>query len=51
MVPSEEEEKEYLRTEVWGKDPIDLQFQIALIDNDDIEFVPYSTGRWDSPEE
>ncbi|MBP1989346.1 phytanoyl-CoA dioxygenase family protein [Paenibacillus eucommiae] len=28
-----------------------LQFQIALVDNDDVEFVPYSGNRYDSPEE
>jgi len=28
-----------------------LQFQIALVDNDDIEYVPYSINRYDSPEE
>lgn len=28
-----------------------LQFQIALVDNDDIEYVPYSVNRYDSPEE
>jgi ectoine hydroxylase-related dioxygenase (phytanoyl-CoA dioxygenase family) len=28
-----------------------VQFQIALIDNDDVEYVPYSAGRYDSPEE
>ena len=28
-----------------------IQLQIALIDNDDIEYVPFSAGRYDSPEE
>lgn len=28
-----------------------IQFQIALVDNDDIEYVPFSASRYDSPEE
>ena len=28
-----------------------IQFQIALIDNDDLEYVPFSASRYDSPEE
>jgi hypothetical protein len=28
-----------------------IQFQIALVDNDDIEYVPFSANRYDSPEE
>jgi len=28
-----------------------VQFQIALIDNDDLEYIPYSAGRYDTEEE
>ena len=28
-----------------------LQMQIALVDTEDIEYVPFSPGRYDSPEE
>ena len=28
-----------------------IQLQIALVDNEDIEYVPFSPGRYDSPEE
>jgi hypothetical protein len=28
-----------------------VQLQIALVDNDDIEYVPFSANRYDSPEE
>jgi hypothetical protein len=28
-----------------------VQFQIALVDSSDFEYVPYSVQRWDSPEE
>src|SRR5262249_10920056 len=28
-----------------------VQFQIPLVDSEDIEYVPYSAGRYDSPEE
>jgi len=28
-----------------------IQFQLALVDNDDIEYVPYSANRYDAPEE
>jgi hypothetical protein len=28
-----------------------LQLQLALIDNSDVEYVPFSAGRYDSPEE
>jgi len=28
-----------------------VQFQIALVDNEDVEYVPFSPGRYDSPTE
>jgi len=28
-----------------------VQFQIALVDNDDLEYIPYSAGRYDTEEE
>lgn len=52
MVKGEEEEKAMLRR-IWN-DPTSgygIQFQIPLLDNDDIEYVPYSAARYDSPEE
>lgn len=30
---------------------IGIQLQIALVDNDDVEYVPFSARRYDSPEE
>lgn len=50
---SEQEERELL-TKIWTGDYSEgfgLQFQIALVDNDDVEFVPYSINRFDAPEE
>jgi hypothetical protein len=48
---SEEKEKEILR-KVRDSGLVDgLQMQIPLIDNSDIEYVPYSASRYDSPEE
>ncbi|MBP1990969.1 phytanoyl-CoA dioxygenase family protein [Paenibacillus eucommiae] len=52
-VQSELEELEILK-KIWSRDysgGFGLQFQIALVDNDDVEYVPYSAGRFDSPEE
>jgi len=48
----EEEEKATLKK--MANSPIILdgvQFQIPLVDSDDIEYVPYSAARFDSPEE
>ncbi len=52
MTKSDEEEKDMLKR-IWN-DPTTgygIQFQIPLLDNEDIEYVPYSAGRYDSPEE
>ncbi|WP_135556278.1 phytanoyl-CoA dioxygenase family protein [Paenibacillus cymbidii] len=48
---AEEEEKRILR-DIRDSDLVDgLQMQIPLYDNADIEYVPYSANRYDSPEE
>lgn len=53
MTRDEQHEREILE-KAWRNDHSNgfaLQFQIALVDNDDIEFVPFSVNRYDSPEE
>ncbi|WP_164545606.1 phytanoyl-CoA dioxygenase family protein [Paenibacillus albus] len=53
MCSSDEEERRMLDQirQSDFNDNAGIQFQIALIDNDDIEYVPYSANRHDSPEE
>ncbi|MBP1989683.1 phytanoyl-CoA dioxygenase family protein [Paenibacillus eucommiae] len=52
VVKDEQEEKKLLE-QVWKSDGSykGIQLQISLIDNDDLEYVPYSINRNDSPEE
>ncbi len=50
LTANEEEEKAYLKKR-WAGGVEGIQIQIALADNDDVEFVPYSVNRYDSPEE
>jgi ectoine hydroxylase-related dioxygenase (phytanoyl-CoA dioxygenase family) len=47
----EQEERKYL--EFMKKNNLlrGINIQIALVDNSDLEYVPYSQGRWDAPEE
>lgn len=48
---SEEEEQEYLK-KFLDMDVIrGAHIQIALVDNSDLEYVPFSAGRFDTPEE
>lgn len=47
MLPDEEAVRETLATRPAGG----IQFQIALVDNDDVEYVPFSAARYDSPDE
>ncbi|WP_164821620.1 phytanoyl-CoA dioxygenase family protein [Paenibacillus koleovorans] len=51
VTKDEQEEQEMLSKQWKEKIVLGLQFQIALIDNDDVEYVPYSGNRYDSPEE
>jgi hypothetical protein len=53
ILPSEEEVKaHYNRSREEQQANMDgIQFQIALVDNEDVEYVPYSPGRYDSPQE
>lgn len=44
-------DEELVKANAAKQDLIGAQFQIALIDNDDLEYVPFSASRYDSPEE
>jgi hypothetical protein len=48
---SEEDEKVYLRNLKEADLIRGVQLQIALVDNDDLEYVPFSANRYDAPEE
>lgn len=48
---SEEAEKAILKKVREAPHVDGLQLQIPLLDNEDIEYVPYSANRYDSPEE
>jgi hypothetical protein len=45
------ENEEQVQAHIAKREMGGVQFQIALVDNDDVEYVPYSPGRYDSPEE
>jgi ectoine hydroxylase-related dioxygenase (phytanoyl-CoA dioxygenase family) len=45
------EDEEAVKAYVSKREMGGIQFQIALVDNDDLEYVPYSPGRYDSPAE
>jgi len=45
------ENEEAVKAHVAKREVGGVQFQIALVDNDDLEYVPYSPGRYDSLEE
>jgi hypothetical protein len=47
----EAEVKAYLESIKGASSTNGLQFQIALVDNDDVEYVPFSAARYDAPEE
>jgi hypothetical protein len=47
----EEEEKLYIQKLKEEGFHRSIQFQIALVDSSDLEYVPYSVQRYDSPEE
>lgn len=49
--PDHEEEKKLIQKMAQSGDTGGVQFQIPLVDSDDIEYVPYSANRYDSPEE
>lgn len=53
VLPSEEEVKaHYNRSRQDKETNMDgIQFQIALVDNEDVEYVPFSPDRYDSPQE
>ena len=54
LLPTEEALREWIESNRRGETahPVDgIQFQVALVDNDDVEYVPYSATRYDSPEE
>lgn len=53
VLPNEEAVQQYFQEKSQGKEMSmeGIQFQIALVDNDDIEYVPFSAGRYDSPQE
>jgi hypothetical protein len=48
---TDEQEKEYIQGLKEDNLLRGVQFQIALVDNSDLEYVPYSVSRYDSPEE
>jgi hypothetical protein len=47
----EKEEKEYLKKLQAYESVRGVQFQIALVDSSDFEYVPFSVRRYDAPEE
>ena len=52
LLPDEEAVQRYFDEKSRGKVQLEgIQLQIALIDNDDVEYVPFSAGRYDSPQE
>ncbi|MCD9021622.1 phytanoyl-CoA dioxygenase family protein [Cohnella silvisoli] len=51
MVKDDEEERAMIRKFRSAENVSGVHLQIALIDNDDIEYVPYSANRYDSPDE
>jgi hypothetical protein len=54
LLETEDELREWIEGAARGDrpHPVDgVQFQVALVDNDDVEYVPFSAGRYDSPEE
>jgi hypothetical protein len=44
-------DEEHVQANATTQNLVGVQFQIALRDNDDLEYVPFSPGRYDSPEE
>jgi ectoine hydroxylase-related dioxygenase (phytanoyl-CoA dioxygenase family) len=54
LLETEDELREWIEANRRGDTahPIDgIQFQVALVDNDDVEYVPFSPTRYDSPDE
>jgi len=51
LTKTDEEEKAVLTQRRSEAASGGVQFQIALVDNDDVEYVPFSANRYDSPEE
>jgi len=50
LTKTDEEEKERIASQA-REGARGIQFQLALVDNADVEYVPYSANRYDSPEE
>jgi hypothetical protein len=44
-------DEDAVRNHIASAEPEGMQFQIALVNNDDVEYVPFSATRYDSPEE
>lgn len=54
LLSTEDELRDWIESNRRGETahPVDgIQFQVALVDNDDVEYVPFSATRYDSPEE
>jgi hypothetical protein len=51
FVYEEKKEREYIKQLHASNRLRGVQFQIALVDSSDFEYVPYSVQRWDSPDE
>jgi ectoine hydroxylase-related dioxygenase (phytanoyl-CoA dioxygenase family) len=45
------QDEDLVKANATQRNLVGIQFQIALIDNDDLEYVPFSPSRYDSPEE
>lgn len=52
VIPDEQDEKQFLAEEAYsglGVISAGIQMQIALVPNDDVQLVPGSHLRWDTP--